>query len=47
MQPGDVPITYADTSALETDFGFKRYNTSRRLRRFAIWYKNFYMKDGK
>ncbi|MBQ8439117.1 MAG: GDP-mannose 4,6-dehydratase [Clostridia bacterium] len=43
MQPGDVPITYADTSALERDFGFKP-NTSLRegLRRFAEWYKIFY-----
>lgn len=44
MQPGDVPVTYADTSALERDFGF-RPNTSLRdgLRRFAEWYKEFYM----
>lgn len=43
MQPGDVPITYADTSALERDFGFKP-NTSLRegLRKFAEWYKEFY-----
>ncbi len=43
MQPGDVPITYADTSALERDFGFKP-NTSLRdgLRRFVEWYKGFY-----
>lgn len=43
MQPGDVPITYADTSALEKDYGFKP-NTSLRegLRRFVEWYKNFY-----
>lgn len=43
MQPGDVPITYADTTALERDFGFKP-NTSLRegLRRFAEWYKMFY-----
>lgn len=43
MQPGDVPITYADTTALEGDFGFKP-NTSLRdgLRRFAQWYKEFY-----
>lgn len=43
MQAGDVPITYADTSALERDFGFKP-NTSLRegLRRFAEWYKEFY-----
>ena len=44
MQPGDVPVTYADTKALEEDFGFKP-NTSLRdgLRRFAEWYKEFYM----
>ena len=44
MQPGDVPVTYADTSALERDFGFKP-NTSLRdgLRQFARWYKKFYM----
>ncbi len=44
MQPGDVPVTYADTSALERDFGF-RPNTSLRegLRRFAQWYKEFYL----
>ncbi|MDD4496503.1 MAG: NAD-dependent epimerase/dehydratase family protein, partial [Eubacteriales bacterium] len=43
MQPGDVPVTYADTSALEADMGFKP-NTSLRtgLRRFAEWYKQFY-----
>lgn len=43
MQAGDVPITYADTSALEKDFGFKP-NTELRegLRRFAEWYKAFY-----
>lgn len=43
MQPGDVPITYADTTALEEDFGFKP-NTSLRegLRKFAEWYKEFY-----
>lgn len=43
MQPGDVPVTYADTSALERDFGFKP-NTPLRdgLRRFAEWYKTFY-----
>ena len=46
MQPGDVPVTFADTSALEEDFGF-RPNTSLRegLRNFAKWYKEFYMKD--
>ena len=44
MQPGDVPVTYADTSALERDFGF-RPNTPLRegLRKFAQWYKTFYM----
>ena len=43
MQPGDVPVTYADTTALERDFGF-RPSTSLRtgLRRFARWYKHFY-----
>ena len=43
MQPGDVPVTYADTSALERDFGF-RPSTSLRdgLRKFAQWYKEFY-----
>ncbi len=43
MQPGDVPVTYADTTALERDFGFKP-NTSLRegLRKFAEWYKVFY-----
>ena len=43
MQPGDVPVTYADTSALERDFGFKPSTTLREgLRRFARWYKTFY-----
>lgn len=43
MQAGDVPVTYADTSALEEDFGFKP-NTSLKegLKRFAKWYKKFY-----
>ena len=47
MQPGDVPVTYADTSDLERDFGFKP-NTSLRdgLRQFATWYKSFYMMEG-
>lgn len=47
MQPGDVPITYADTTPLERDYGFKP-NTSLRdgLRNFAEWYKEFYMKEG-
>ena len=43
MQPGDVPVTFADTTALEEDLGFKP-NTSLRtgLRAFAEWYKEFY-----
>lgn len=43
MQPGDVPVTYADTGALERDYGFKP-NTNLRdgLRKFAEWYKEFY-----
>lgn len=44
MQPGDVPITYADTSALERDFGFKPSTSLREgLREFAKWYKKFYL----
>ena len=44
MQPGDVPVTYADTSALERDFGFKPHTPLREgLRKFADWYKEFYM----
>lgn len=44
MQPGDVPVTFADTSALERDFGFKPHTPLREgLRRFAEWYKDFYM----
>ena len=43
MQPGDVPITYADTSALERDFGFKPSTSLREgLRKFAEWYKEYY-----
>ena len=43
MQAGDVPVTYADTTALEEDFGFKPHTTLREgLRRFAEWYKEFY-----
>ncbi len=43
MQPGDVPVTYADTTALERDFGFKPHTSLREgLRNFAVWYKNFY-----
>ena len=44
MQPGDVPITYADTTELEKDFGFKPSTDLRTgLRAFAKWYKEFYM----
>lgn len=44
MQPGDVPITYADTTPLERDFGFKPSTQLREgLRKFAEWYKEFYM----
>ena len=45
MQPGDVPVTYADATPLEEDFGF-RPNTSLRdgLRRFAQWYARYYVK---
>lgn len=43
MQPGDVPTTYADTSALESDFGFKPSTSLREgLRAFAEWYARFY-----
>ena len=46
MQPGDVPVTYADTSALERDFGFKPHTPLKEgLRKFAEWYKEFYMKE--
>ena len=44
MQPGDVPVTYADTSALEKDYGFKPSTSLRDgLRKFAEWYKEFYI----
>ncbi len=43
MQPGDVPVTYADTSALERDYGYKPSTSLRDgLRAFAEWYKEFY-----
>lgn len=43
MQPGDVPITYADTTALEEDFSFKPSTSLRNgLRKFAEWYNEFY-----
>ena len=42
MQPGDVAVTYADTAALERDFGFKPSTPLRRgLRAFAEWYKMY------
>jgi len=44
MQPGDVPVTYADTSALERDFGYKPSTPLRNgLRAFAEWYASFYL----
>ena len=43
MQPGDVPVTYADTSALEADFGYKPSTSLREgLRAFAVWYARYY-----
>lgn len=46
MQKGDVPITYADTSELEKDFGFKPKSSLREgLRKFAEWYYDFYVKE--
>ena len=43
MQPGDVPVTYADTTPLERDYGYKPSTDLRTgLRNFARWYKNFY-----
>lgn len=45
MQPGDVPVTYADTSDLERDFGYKpKISLREGLRKFAEWYYNCYMK---
>ena len=45
MQPGDVPVTYADVTPLERDFGFKPSTTLREgLRRFAVWYRDYYCK---
>lgn len=44
MQPGDVPVTYADTTPLEQDFGFRPSTSLREgLRAFAVWYKEFYL----
>ena len=46
MQAGDVPVTYADTSALERDFGFKPSTSLREgLRKFAKWYHDFYQSN--
>ena len=43
MQPGDLPVTFADTSGLEADFGWKPDTSLRTgLRRFAEWYRDFY-----
>ena len=43
MQPGDVPVTYADTTPLERDYGYKPSTDLRTgLRNFARWYKDFY-----
>lgn len=43
MQAGDVPITYADTTTLERDFGFKPSTSLKDgLRKFVEWYKEFY-----
>jgi nucleoside-diphosphate-sugar epimerase len=45
MQPGDVPVTYADVSSLERDFGFKPSTDLRTgLRKFAEWYRDYYQK---
>lgn len=45
MQPGDVPVTYADSTALERDYGFRpEIGIREGLRKFAEWYKDFYMK---
>jgi nucleoside-diphosphate-sugar epimerase len=47
MQPGDVPVTYADITPLERDFGYKPCTSLRvGLRKFAEWYKEFYMSKG-
>ena len=47
MQPGDVPVTYADSEALERDFGFTpKIGIREGLRRFAEWYKEYYLNNG-
>lgn len=44
MQPGDVPVTYADSSALERDYGFRpQIGIREGLCKFAEWYKEFYL----
>ena len=46
MQPGDVPVTYADSEALERDYGFRpQIGIREGLRRFAEWYKSYYLSD--
>ncbi len=46
MQPGDVPVTYADTTALENDYGFKPATSLRDgLKKFAQWYAEFYKEE--
>ena len=43
MQPGDVPVTYADASALEQDYGFMpKIEIREGLRAFAEWYREYY-----
>lgn len=47
MQPGDVPVTYADVTPLERDFGFKPSTSLREgLKKFAQWYKKYYFEKG-
>ncbi len=44
MQPGDVPVTYADSEALERDYEFRpQIGIREGLRKFATWYKEYYM----
>lgn len=46
MQPGDVPVTYADSTALERDFGFTpKITLQEGLRKFAEWYREYYKKN--
>lgn len=48
MQPGDVPVTYADSTALERDYDFTpKIDLRTGLRKFAVWYKGFYLGDAK